>query len=61
MNAWKKVNEASPETSAWLQQMLFAIFSAPKTDENLANLFYLSSGKKVKSSPCSHLAVAMLR
>ena len=44
----EKVNEASPETSARLQQVYFAIFNALKTDENLVNLFVLSSGKEEK-------------
>lgn len=42
------MNEASSETSAQLQQMYFAIFNALKTDENLVDLFVLSSDKEEK-------------
>lgn len=64
MDMWKKVNEALPEISAWLQQMYFAAFRALKIYEDLVNLLVLFSGKEgkeVKSRPYPNLAVATLR
>lgn len=55
------MNEALPETSAWLQQTYFAAFHAFKIYEDLVNLLDLFSGKEGKEAkPSPYLAVAIL-